>query len=425
MVQTASLVPPVQAPRLSQLLPTVKCSSCSQPVALADLSDHVCSKPPPLPSSPLPPKSPGMSPKPPSSFFPQRLQSLVSRANTPPRKSSLDSGAPPPTLQRQPPSIGTTRKASLALPLVAPPRTPSPSQSSVSDASARTPRDRQSSQPSAPPLERIRSPSIVRPESRSLRNDAPIPADESGRHSIVQRSRAPSLVRKERPPPPPQQQQPPPPPVSILRNGSASSSPSLPASLQPHSSSELTRTSSASSSLTRPPMDIPRVSFGPLRRPSAAAHPPSADRATASSAPPSSSAPIQSAASSTVPFPSSSLPVQPTAPLARPPVVQPSPSPPVPLPRSPIPESERDIDTKCGGAAGMAGVGRRGFAAAARAAMMAASVPSPHHHPMAPSADGRRANAPRYLDINATMAQVLRGEFFLPELPLFLRPCDT
>ncbi|KAF5389924.1 hypothetical protein D9757_003648 [Collybiopsis confluens] len=39
-------------PRISQLLPTVKCSNCNQPVPLNDLVDHVCSAAPPVPSLP-------------------------------------------------------------------------------------------------------------------------------------------------------------------------------------------------------------------------------------------------------------------------------------------------------------------------------------------------------------------------------------
>ncbi|KAI0345332.1 hypothetical protein BDW22DRAFT_1343584 [Trametopsis cervina] len=79
-------------------------------------------------------------------------------------------------------------------------------------------------------------------------------------------------------------------------------------------------------------------------------------------------------------------------------------SPGVPPAASPVAE----IDTKIGGEAGMAGVGRRGFAAAARAAMFAHQVggmhpgtPDPHMSMSSQYAgmDGRRANAPRFLDI--------------------------
>jgi hypothetical protein len=61
-----------------------------------------------------------------------------------------------------------------------------------------------------------------------------------------------------------------------------------------------------------------------------------------------------------------------------------------------VPPPERGIDTKSGGEAGMAGVGRRGFAAVARAAMFALPPdrrlgPQPH----------RKSNQPKYLDIDA------------------------
>lgn len=74
----------------------------------------------------------------------------------------------------------------------------------------------------------------------------------------------------------------------------------------------------------------------------------------------------------------------------------------------------------------MAGVGRRGFAAAARAAMFAGSLPYPDSDRDAPPAmDGRHANAPKYLDINAAMNHVMRGEClarYMHFLHTFLRP---
>ncbi|KIJ26455.1 hypothetical protein M422DRAFT_272499 [Sphaerobolus stellatus SS14] len=62
--------------RISTLLPTVKCSNCAQPVALSQLSDHVCSPNTPIsprpqsirslkPKSPSPPSIRAFSPKPP------------------------------------------------------------------------------------------------------------------------------------------------------------------------------------------------------------------------------------------------------------------------------------------------------------------------------------------------------------------------
>lgn len=43
--------------RISQVLPTVKCSDCNQPVHVRQLADHICTTAPPLPSFP-PPASP-------------------------------------------------------------------------------------------------------------------------------------------------------------------------------------------------------------------------------------------------------------------------------------------------------------------------------------------------------------------------------
>lgn len=68
-----------------------------------------------------------------------------------------------------------------------------------------------------------------------------------------------------------------------------------------------------------------------------------------------------------------------------------------------------DIDTKIGGEAGMAGVGRRGFAAAARAALFANNFGPSRDDPFTVVAnmdavqgmDGRRANAPTFLDISS------------------------
>lgn len=89
------------------------------------------------------------------------------------------------------------------------------------------------------------------------------------------------------------------------------------------------------------------------------------------------------------------------------------PNPPIRVPPSPAPSNYSshhfmgpEIDTKSGGAAGMAGVGRRGFAAAARAAMFAASASSSMRSPTSPPPapwnpassppppDGRRAYPP-------------------------------
>ena len=100
--------------------------------------------------------------------------------------------------------------------------------------------------------------------------------------------------------------------------------------------------------------------------------------------------------------------------------------PPPPL----TPPIEKALDTKIGGEAGMAGVGRRGFQAAALAAMNAAyyGQPSPPMEYRSPSSmGGRRADAPRYLDIDATRgnyplfpSMFTEGSFHLLQLPHLL-----
>ena len=65
-----------------------------------------------------------------------------------------------------------------------------------------------------------------------------------------------------------------------------------------------------------------------------------------------------------------------------------------------IPPMERGINTKSGGEAGMAGVGRRGFAAAARAAMFVGHGPRSMGPQAQPHYNGRQM-VPQHLDIKA------------------------
>ena len=58
------------------------------------------------------------------------------------------------------------------------------------------------------------------------------------------------------------------------------------------------------------------------------------------------------------------------------------------------------------GEVNMAGVGRRGFQAAAQAALLAASLrPGNDLRTPPPGMDGRRSNVPRQLNINAAFTQ--------------------
>lgn len=72
---------------------------------------------------------------------------------------------------------------------------------------------------------------------------------------------------------------------------------------------------------------------------------------------------------------------------------------------APMPPSSPavELDTKTGGEAGMAGVGRRGFAMFAAAAMFATSAARVHNPPV-PTDPGRRFNMPHHLDINSANA---------------------
>ncbi|KAI0819558.1 hypothetical protein BC628DRAFT_1545689 [Trametes gibbosa] len=114
--------------RISQILPSVKCSNCNQPVRLAELGDHVCAPLPPVPS--LPALKTPSSPRSVAALLPTRLQNLVSTppAQSPPRKQSV-SQAPPrqnsPAPAPQPHSSQPTRRS--RAPGAPPPaRTPTP-----------------------------------------------------------------------------------------------------------------------------------------------------------------------------------------------------------------------------------------------------------------------------------------------------------
>lgn len=46
--------------RISQILPTVKCSDCGRDVLIRRLGDHLCSSQPPVPSLPIIPAMKGL-----------------------------------------------------------------------------------------------------------------------------------------------------------------------------------------------------------------------------------------------------------------------------------------------------------------------------------------------------------------------------
>jgi hypothetical protein len=443
MAQVASIKPQDQAPRISQVLPAVKCSSCCQPVPLVDLGDHVCPPQPSLLSLQRPPMSPNSA----TSLLPQRFHNLASRSGSPLKKTSLDK---PPSegervparspsqhdpFQRLPPNaidIGAPKATNIALPTgPGPSRTAPPTSILINRdhpqvSTVRLPilsaPERVSTpvrKATPPALERVRTPSNAgRPGPMPTRGaPLPNPFGETGSQPVVRRPRAPSLVRGDKPSPPSQQPPPPPPPPPVFKHRNASNA-APPPSIQARPSFERTRTPSGNSA-SRPSLDKPRPSFDAPHpsidslRPSVDSQRPSMDRnPTSSSVVASAPAPVARPPRGTssvpshgpVPFPSTPAPVPPPPASTRQ-----QPSAPGALPYYPIRDIERGIDTKIGGEAGMAGVGRRGFAAVSRAAMLVAPLPT--HHPMPPtiSGDGRRANAPQYLDISATMGHVMRG----------------
>ncbi|KAH7889627.1 hypothetical protein F5I97DRAFT_561025 [Phlebopus sp. FC_14] len=411
--------------RISQLLPTVKCSSCCQSVALADLGDHVC---PPQPPQSIPAlRKPPMSPKSATSLLPQRLQNLVSSPGTP-QRPSLDkqtqehfpvrSPSQHDPFQRLPPTVNirsTPKKFGLRLPAH---DSPSPAHALVGRASPhvrplaqsapeRVPTPVRNAQ--RPVVERISTPSNAARTPASPARGAPLPnpfddTTDKSHHTI--RTGISLLVRGEKlsssPPSILKTSSNPMPPTFHSRPPERACTPSVNPAVRPSLDKYYPP-------LDRAPTVDPQSYLGSRRSPS--------DRTTATSPsvsvarPPRAGSTVPLPTPGTVPFPSSPNPA-PT-----PPAPTRQPLPPINLPRSPIPEHERDIDTKIGGEAGMAGVGRRGFAAAARAAMFAATLPQQQQDSLVTHENARRVNAPQYLDISTTMGYVMRAAMTPPLSP--------
>ncbi|KAG2041813.1 hypothetical protein BDR03DRAFT_890479 [Suillus americanus] len=430
---------PKQPPRISQFLPTVKCSSCLQPVPLAELGDHVCSSEPPPTLLSL--QKPPMSPKSTNSLLPQRLQNILvsNRAGALQQQQSVTSRTPPPhaypprssqhdPFQRIPPTVhynpGTTPINSPASPSI-PQSILLNGGTSINKPHVRFPTQSAPERVTAPiriatpPVPtRARTPSNTgSASSRSplAVSSFPNPFEDDPRQSgvsepVVGRSGTASSARRENVPITPQA----PLPSSMARTPSNTPSHTsiIPPSLTPRPSFDRSRISSTLTS--RPSLDKPRPSFDAPTRPSFDTQRPSFDVSRPHHP---TDARLQPVSVPRPPRSTSTLPPSGGAPF-------PSSAPPPPLPppatRLPVPDNERNIDTKCGGEAGMAGVGRRGFAAVARAAMVAASHPHPGSSPHKDTSlamDGRRANAPKYLDLNATMSHVMRAAMTPPLSP--------
>jgi len=391
-----------QAPH--EALPTVKCSSCGQPVPLANLGDHVCPPSPPhlLSQKSAPTLQPQRLPSPATSGAPPHTPSSekLPKEGEPVLSPSRD------PFQRQSPdkSIMTTPKPTnflsldrdrSKLPGAPPPpgRVPTPQRDGI-----------------PPALQRVRFTSNTNriPPVSPVQAAFPIQFRESATHPPSGRPTPLSLARRDNPPPLASPRSP------FTDRESSNATP--PSSIRPRPSFERAPTSSTVST-SRPSVDKYRPSVDKLH-PSLDARRPSPDPQHTSTernppVPPGApfarppGQPVPSPGPGTIPFPSS-------APILPPPVsARQPPPPPLSFAHSRHRVLDNEIDTKIGGEAGMAGVGRRGFAAAARAAMYAASR-SPSRQPahVIPG-NGHRTNVPQYLDTNATFGHVMRGKSFI------------
>ena len=344
------LAPNPPTERISHLLPTVKCSSCTKPVPLDQLGDHVCPPashssnsasdtklvPPPLRAQTAPrPSSNASTRSPISLFFPRRRPS----AATNPRGAS-----PTPSLARSVPSRVPSRNG-----------VRSPAASLNGYQLPRPPSRTQTQRPELTP--NVVVPSVPRHGgSISTRSAVPAPSSLDTRSPILRR---PSNAQTSLDSRPPVQRRPSVPRPSLDTRSPVQRRPSVPQSPPDAPSPMYRRPSNAQSSLeTRSPMQ---------RRPATPQSPPNAPSLILGRPSESRSQFAQAGNYGASDDPRSA------------PMAQPNHHP-VRAITSPTPSgfSSRsfvspEIDTKSGGTAGMAGVGRRGFAAAARAAMFASS----------------------------------------------------
>ncbi|KAF8163608.1 hypothetical protein B0H34DRAFT_795296 [Crassisporium funariophilum] len=375
--------------RMSQLLPSVKCSTCHQPVPLAELGEHTCSAPPPVPSLP----KPSMKSSAATSLLPERLQGRVASPVTPrtplPSTSRVANSPPRGQDSSQHQRLGSAGGGRLKISTNGPGSPTEPRFQPRSSPLARANSGAQDA--TSPTISPARDPPFpVNPSLSPQRTRPPpsgdfrvgTPSNPGSNYSTPSTARPPISFNEQQPSP--LQTGPP------LRNGS------------PFPSSPI-----------RGPGNGPPPPLGGQGMP-----PPRNAHTPVNNFPPNRNGP---------PPPASYRGPPPGAPNGMPPPRDRNPSgnlgPPgnMPPPRdrnlsgnlmppramgsiepphrdSFVPAAERGIDTKTGGAAGMAGVGRRGFAAAARAAMFV----GPTDRPLGPQPqNGRRPNAPQYLDIEA------------------------
>ncbi|KAF9053943.1 hypothetical protein BDZ89DRAFT_1056500 [Hymenopellis radicata] len=205
----ASMLAPAPANpsgRISQLLPTVKCSNCNNPVPLAELGEHICAPPPPVPALPKPGSSAQVG---------QRLRNLVSspKPNSIPMPSSpgpsrVSSPQLSPHEHRSTPSVSSDRSRKTSVSSLS----PHPLRSS--------PLARSDSNEPTSPRREAHSPTVSSPlRDRTLSTASSI--DSRTRLSTASSGSSPSTARPSQPSPqPPTSPQPhprsQPSPVSVI-----------------------------------------------------------------------------------------------------------------------------------------------------------------------------------------------------------------
>ena len=336
----ASLLPPPNPPggRVSQLLPTVKCSDCHNPVPIHELEEHICA-PPPSPST----SGPSLSNR-----LAQRIQDMAFPPSVRPKLPKTPS--PEPSFASRQAEVSARRSRALSV--------SSRKQNSSSPGPVYT---------SIPPMKPV--PTEPPPTPRVPIQGTPRNADSVPHHIPFpsSRSNTPNI------PVGPSQTRAP----SVASNRSVSSRPSMDSrdralsnasQLRPSFDSNRPRKSSTATtnslSTGRPSYDTPRT-----RTPSDNSRsniPHNQSPLIPPSIPPSVYNP-------NLPYTGSDIhriptPQNDTRPRTNGLVPPPQNIPP-PMMEQPRFRQIPEPDTKIGGEAGMAGVGRRGFQAAARATM--------------------------------------------------------
>jgi hypothetical protein len=352
----AQLAPNPPTDRISHLLPTVKCSSCTQPVPLDQLGDHVC--PPASLSSDtkplLPPLKAQTLPRPSSNASTRSPITLFFAGRRPSAAANPRGASPTPSLSRSVPSRVPSRNGAR-----------SPATSLLSNPAPQPPRP----------------PSRTQTQRPELTSNAVVPSIPRPGGSISSRSavRAPSPLDTRSPIPrrPSYPQSPPGAPTPIVRQ------PSIPqpsrdtrSPVQRRPSAPQSPPDAPSPALRRPSIPQPSLDTrSPIQRhPSTPRSPPNAPSSILRRPSEPQSQFARATNYSTSSDPRLALMPQSNHPPVR---AVTSPTPSNYSSRSP------EIDTKSGVAAGMAGVGRRGFAAAAHAAMF---TPSPKSRVQRPTA---------------------------------------